>query len=125
MLKWVGPGNSISYARKFVSERKTLVASVPVGYADGYMRSLTNRGEVLVRGRRAKVTGTVCMDWIMLDVTDVPEVSVGDEVILLGCNSDGNCIRVEELAEKAGTIPYEIFCGISKRVPRVYLGASR
>ena len=125
MLKWVEPGNSISYARKFVSERKTLVASVPVGYADGYMRSLTNRGEALVRGRRAKVAGTVCMDWIMLDVTDVPEVSVGDEVILLGCDSDGNCVRAEELAEKAGTIPYEIFCGISKRVPRVYLGASR
>ena len=125
MLKWVEPGNSISYARKFVSERKTLVASVPVGYADGYMRSLTNRGEALVRGRRAKVAGTVCMDWIMLDVTDVPEVSVGDEVILLGCDSDGNCVRAEELAEKAGTIPYEIFCGISKRVPRVYLGATR
>jgi alanine racemase len=125
MLKWIEPGNSISYARRFVSERKTLVASVPVGYADGYMRSLTNRGEALVRGRRAKVAGTVCMDWIMLDVTEVPEVSVGDEVILLGCDNNGNCIRAEELAEKAGTIPYEIFCGISKRVPRIYLGATR
>ncbi len=125
MLKQVGPGNSISYARKFVSGRETLVASVPVGYADGYMRSLTNRGEALVRGRRAKVAGAVCMDWIMLDVTDVPGVTVGDEVILLGSDSDGNCISAEELAEKAGTIPYEIFCGISKRVPRVYLGATR
>jgi alanine racemase len=125
MLKWVGPGNSISYARKFVTERNTLVASVPVGYADGYMRSLTNRGEALVRGKRASVAGTVCMDWIMLDVTDVPDVAVGDEVLLLGCDSGGNCLRAEELAEKAGTIPYEIFCGISKRVPRVYLGASR
>ncbi|MEI8356721.1 MAG: alanine racemase [Deltaproteobacteria bacterium] len=125
MLKQVSSGYGVSYARKFVSGRETLVASVPVGYADGYMRSLTNRGEALVRGRRAKVAGTVCMDWIMLDVTDVPGVTVGDEVILLGASSDGNCIRAEELAAKAGTIPYEIFCGISKRVPRVYLGASR
>jgi alanine racemase len=121
MLKWVEPGNSISYARRFVASRKTLVASVPVGYADGYCRALTNRGEALVRGRRAKVAGTVCMDWIMLDVTDIPDVAVGDEVTLLGCDGAGNCIRAEELAEKAGTIPYEIFCGISKRVPRVYI----
>jgi alanine racemase len=125
MLKRFAPGNSISYARKFISGRETLVASVPVGYADGYMRSLTNRGEALIRGRRAKVAGTVCMDWIMLDVTDVPGVTVGDEVILLGTDSEGNCVHAEELAEKAGTIPYEIFCGISKRVPRVYLRASR
>jgi alanine racemase len=121
MLKRVGPGSSISYARRFVTSRETLVASVPVGYADGYCRALTNRGEALVRGRRAKVAGTVCMDWIMLDVTDIPDVAVGDEVTLLGCDREGNCVRAEELAEKAGTIPYEIFCGISKRVPRVYI----
>jgi alanine racemase len=121
MLKWVEPGNSISYARRFVTSRKTLVASVPVGYADGYGRVLTNKGEALVRGRRARVSGTVCMDWIMLDVTDIPDVAVGDEVTLLGCDGAGNCVRAEELAEKAGTIPYEIFCGISKRVPRVYI----
>ena len=121
MLKWVEPGNSISYARRFVASRKTLVASVPVGYADGYGRSLTNKGEALVRGCRAKVSGTVCMDWVMLDVTDIPGVAVGDEVTLLGCDGAGNCLRAEELAEIAGTIPYEIFCGISKRVPRVYV----
>ncbi len=121
MLKRVGPGHSISYARRFVTSKETLVASVPVGYADGYSRALTNRGEALVRGHRAKVAGTVCMDWIMLDVTDIPDVAVGDEVTLLGCDGAGNCIRAEELAEKAGTIPYEIFCGISKRVPRVYI----
>lgn len=120
MLKWVEPGVSISYARRYVSERPTLIASVPVGYADGYSRALTNRGEALIRGRRARVAGTVCMDWIMLDVTDIPGISVGDEVVLLGCDSQGNCVRAEELAEWAGTIPYEIFCGISKRVPRVY-----
>jgi alanine racemase len=121
MLKQVNPGTSISYARRYTAEDTRLIASVPVGYADGYPRSLTNRGEAIVRGVRAPVTGTVCMDWIMLDVTDVPGVSVGDEVTLLGCDRDGNCIGVEELAEKAGTISYEIFCGISKRVPRVYL----
>jgi alanine racemase len=121
MLKNIGPGNSISYARRFVTSRETLVASVPVGYADGYSRALTNRAEVLVRGQRAKVAGTVCMDWIMLDVTDIPDVAVGDVVTLLGCDGAGNCIRAEEVAEKAGTIPYEIFCGISKRVPRVYV----
>jgi len=120
MLKRVEPGTSISYARRYVAERPTLIASVPVGYADGYPRALTNRGEALIRGQRARVTGTVCMDWIMLDVTDVPGVSVGDEVVLLGCDGQGNCVRAEELADWAGTIPYEIFCGISKRVPRVY-----
>ena len=121
MLKWVEPGTSISYARRYTASRPTLIASVPVGYADGYPRALTNRGEALVRGRRARVAGTVCMDWIMLDVTDVADVAVGDEVILLGCDGKGNCVRAEELADWGGTIPYEIFCGISKRVPRVYL----
>jgi alanine racemase len=121
MLKQVDPGASISYARRYTAEDTRLIASVPVGYADGYPRSLTNRGEAIVRGCRAPVTGTVCMDWIMLDVTDVPGVKVGDEVTLLGCDHEGNCISVEELAEKAATISYEIFCGISKRVPRVYL----
>jgi len=121
MLKWVEPGTSISYARRYVAEGRTLVASVPVGYADGYSRALTNRGEALVRGKRARVIGTVCMDWIMLDVSGIPGVAVEDDVTLLGCDREGNCIHAEELAERVGTIPYEIFCGISKRVPRVYL----
>jgi alanine racemase len=121
MLKWVEPGTTISYARRFTTSSRSLIASVPVGYADGYPRSLTNRGQALVRGQRAAVTGTVCMDWIMLDVTGVADVAVGDEVILIGADAAGNSIAVEELAAAAGTIPYEIFCGISKRVPRVYL----
>lgn len=121
MLKWVEPGTSISYARRFSASGRTLIASVPVGYADGYPRSLTNKGEVLVRGQRARVTGTVCMDWIMLDVTGIDGVAVGDEAVLMGADAYGNCIHAEELATWAGTIPYEIFCGISKRVPRVYL----
>ena len=121
MLKWVEPGTSVSYARRYVAEEKRLIASVPVGYADGYSRALTNRGDAIIRGRRARVTGTVCMDWIMLDVSEIPGVALGDDVTLLGCDREGNCIRAEELAEKTGTIPYEIFCGISKRVPRVYV----
>jgi alanine racemase len=121
MLKWVEPGTTISYARRFTASRRTLIASVPVGYADGYPRSLTNKGEVLVRGVRAKVAGTVCMDWIMLDVTGIEGVAVGDDVTLMGPDNAGNCIHAEELADWADTIPYAIFCGISKRVPRVYL----
>ncbi len=123
MLKWVEAGTTISYARRFTAAERTLVASVPVGYADGYSRALTNKGEAIVRGKRAKVSGTVCMDWIMLDVTGIPGVAVGDEVTLLGCDREGHCIHAEELAEKADTIPYEIFCGISKRVPRIYVGS--
>jgi len=121
LLKWVDEGTCISYARRFRAPGRTLIASVPVGYADGYPRALTNRGEALVRGRRARVAGTVCMDWIMLDVTDIPNVAVGDEVVLMGEDGAGNAVRAEELGAWAGTIPYEIFCGISKRVPRVYL----
>ena len=121
MLKWVDPGTSISYARRYTTKGQTRVASVPVGYADGYRRSLTNKGEVLIRGMRAPVIGTVCMDWIMIDVTGIPDVATGDEVVLMGADGTGSCVRAEEIAEWSGTIPYEIFCGISKRVPRVYV----
>jgi alanine racemase len=123
MLKWVEPGTSISYGRRFQAKARSLIASVPVGYADGYCRSLTNRGEALIRGKRARVAGTVCMDWIMLDVTGIDGVAVGDEVTLLGADPLGNRVSAEELAEKADTIAYEILCGIStRRVRRVYLG---
>jgi alanine racemase len=123
MLKWVEPGTSISYGRRYRAKERALIASVPVGYADGYCRSLTNLGEALIRGKRARVAGTVCMDWIMLDVTGIEGVAVGDEVTLLGPDPAGDCISAEELADKAGTIPYEILCGMStRRVRRVYIG---
>jgi len=123
MLKWVEPGTSISYGRRYIAKERSLIASVPVGYADGYCRSLTNKGEALIRGQRARVAGTVCMDWIMLDVTGIEGVAVGDEVTLLGADPMGGSISAEEIAEKAGTIPYEILCGIStRRVRRVYIG---
>ncbi len=121
MLKWVDSGSTVSYARRFTANQRTLIASVPVGYADGYPRALTNRGEALIRGQRARVAGTVCMDWIMLDVTGIEGVAVGDPVTLMGSDGSGRCIHAEELATWAETIPYAIFCGISKRVPRVYL----
>lgn len=121
MLKWVEADTSISYARRFTTSNRTLIASVPVGYADGYPRALTNCGEALVKGQKARVSGTVCMDWIMLDVTRIEGVAAGDEVVLIGPDSSGHSIQAEDLAAAAGTIPYEIFCGISKRVPRIYL----
>jgi len=125
MLKWVEPATTISYGRRFTAEQKTLIASVPVGYADGYPRALTNKGVVLIRGERARVSGTVCMDWLMLDVTHIPGVSVGDDVTLVGEDRLGHTVFAEEVAQWAGTIPYELLCGISKRVPRVYLGAGK
>lgn len=125
MLKWVDQSTSISYGRRFTTERRSLIASVPVGYADGYPRALTNKGEALIRGGRVKVAGTVCMDWTMFDLTHIPDVQVGDEITLMGADKNGNIIHAEELAKLAGTITYELFCGISKRVPRVYLGAGK
>lgn len=117
-VKTVPAGTGISYGHKYTTDRPTRVATLPVGYADGYNRLLTNRGEVLIHGRRAPVIGTVCMDWIMIDVTDIDSASVGDEVTLLGDDGEGRIIRAEEWADKIGTINYEVFCGIGKRVPR-------
>jgi alanine racemase len=117
-LKDVPPGEGISYGHRFVTPKKSRIAAIPVGYADGYNRLLTNRGEVLIHGRRAPVVGTVCMDWILIDVTSFPDVQVGDQVTLLGRDGD-DIITAEEWADKVGSITYEVFCNISKRVPRV------
>ena len=119
-LKDIPPGEGVSYGHRFVAARRSRIAAVPVGYADGYNRLLTNRGDVLIHGRRAPVAGTVCMDWILVDVTDLPNVQVGDRVTLLGRDGDA-LITAEEWADKVGTITYEVFCSISKRVPRVYV----
>ena len=118
-LKKVTKGFSISYGRSFICKRESLIATLPVGYADGFPRALSNRGEVLIRGKRAPVAGTVCMDMTMVDVTGTSEAAVGDEVVVMGSQGE-DTISVEEVAEKAESIAYEIFCGISKRVPRVY-----
>jgi alanine racemase len=118
-LKSVPPGTKISYGGTFLTKRESLIATLPIGYADGYNRLLSNQGEVLIRGMRAPVVGRVCMDFIMVDVTDVPKVTTGDEVILIGRQGEGT-ISVEEVAEKVGSISYEVFCLIGERVPRVY-----
>jgi len=114
-LKELAAGSAIGYGTTFRTSRLSRIATLPVGYADGYSRRLSNCGEVLVRGCRAPVVGRVSMDLVTIDVTDVAGAAVGDEVVLLG---DG--MRVEELAAKLDTIAYEVFCAISARVPRVY-----
>jgi alanine racemase len=118
-LKELPPGHAIGYGATFHTTRASRIATLPVGYADGYRRGLSNRGEVLVRGRRAPVVGRVSMDLVTIDVTDIEEARVGDEVVLLGRQGDEE-ITVEELAAKLDTISYEVFCGVSARVPRVY-----
>lgn len=114
-------GSSISYGRTFITSRRTRVATLSVGYADGYPRILSNRGaSVLIRGRRCPLLGRVTMDLIMVDVTDVPDAQAGDEVVLIGTQGDEQ-ILATELAELASTIPWEVFTGIGSRVARVYV----
>ncbi len=113
-------GQPLSYGRTFITGRDTRVAYIPVGYADGYPRSLSNKGFVLIKDREYSIVGIVCMDWTLVDITDAGAVDVGDEVILLG-HGDRETITANELAEWAGTIPYEILCKISKRVVRLYV----
>ena len=118
-IKMLPPGREISYGGTFVTTRKTRVATVPVGYADGYRRSLSGKFYVLIRGRRAPILGRVCMDQMMVDITDVPDVKIDDPVVLVG--NDGNdMITMEEIAAAADSFNYEFVCGISRRVPRRY-----
>ncbi len=119
LIKEVEAGVAVSYGGTFVTKRKTRIATIPVGYADGYPRLLSNRGRVLIHGQSAPVLGRICMDQFMVDVTDILQAQELDEVTLLG--SDGEAvISVEELGELSGRFPYEFICDISKRVPRVY-----
>jgi alanine racemase len=120
LLKSVGKGEKLGYGCTFETTRESRIATVPIGYDDGYRRALSNRGRVIVGGSFAPVVGRVSMDLTLIDVTDVPGVSLNDQVTLLG--SDGALsITAEDLAEAAGTISYEITCGISARVPRTYV----
>lgn len=118
-LKSIKAGESVSYGRRFVAKKESMIATLPIGYADGLPRALGNSGELLIRGKRAPIAGTVCMDLIMADVTDIPGVQNGDEVVIIGTQGDQS-ITAEEVAARAGTISYEIFCRISQRVPRIY-----
>ncbi len=119
-VKPLPPGREISYGGTFVTTRPTVVATVPVGYADGYRRSLSGRFYVLIHGKRAPILGRVCMDQMMVDVTDIPGVQAGDTVTLIGTDGD-ETISMEDIAAAAGSFNYEFACGISRRVPRVYL----
>lgn len=123
-LKEVPPGTSISYGRTFITPRRTRVATLPIGYADGYSRLLSNSGMAIIRGQRVPVIGRVCMDMVMVDITEVSEARPGDEAILYG-RQGGEEISVEEVAEKLGTISYEVVCSISQRVPRVYVRGAK
>lgn len=118
-LKWVPQGETVGYGCTFEASSKTLVAAIPVGYDDGYMRALSNRGHAIIRGVYATVIGRISMDLTLIDVTNVPEVQLDDEVILMGHDA-GLAITAEEIARTAGTLSYEVTCGIGERVPRVY-----
>ncbi len=119
LLKSVQKGQALSYSRKYFTQKDSYIATLPIGYADGLPRRLSNNMEVLVKGRRVPQVGTICMDMILIDVSEVPDVQIGEEVVIFGKQGD-EVIQVEELAQKANTIPYEILCNVGKRVPRTY-----
>ena len=119
-LKTLPAGREISYGGTFVTTEDTVVATLPVGYADGYRRSLSNNFHVLIHGRKAPILGRVCMDQMMVDVTGIPDVQLGDQVTLIGTDGDAS-IPIEEIAAAAGSFNYEFACGISRRVPRIYI----
>ncbi|MFC4075335.1 alanine racemase [Salinithrix halophila] len=119
-LKQPEPGTGISYGRTHIAREGEWVATLPVGYADGLNRSLSNRGHALVGGKRVPIIGRICMDQTMLDVTDVMPVQLGDEVVLYGTQGSG-MIHVDEIAQHLDTISYEVTCWVGRRVPRVYL----
>ena len=123
-VKTLPAGREISYGGTYVTSGTTRVATVPVGYADGYRRSLSGRFYVLIRGRKAPILGRVCMDQMMVDVTDIPGVQLGDPVVLVG-RSGSEEITVETIAAAADSFNYEFVCGISRRVPRIYSRAGK
>ena len=123
-VKELPAGREISYGGTYVTTKPTRVATVPVGYADGYRRSLSGKFYVLIRGKRAPILGRVCMDQMMVDVTDIPGVSLNDKVVLVGRSGEEQ-ITVEQIAAAADSFNYEFICGISRRVPRVYSRAGK
>lgn len=118
-LKKLPPGQPISYGRTFITQRESIIATLPIGYGDGYNWLLSNQGKVIIKNRYAPVVGRVCMDQTLIDVTDIPDISLGEEVILLGRQGDLQ-ITAEEISSLCKTIPYEVLCNITPRIPRVY-----
>ena len=123
-VKILEPGREISYGGTFVTTRPTVVATIPVGYADGYRRSLSGRFHVLIRGKKAPILGRICMDQMMVDVTDIPGVVPNDRVVLVG-RYDDESITMEEIAAAADSFNYEFVSGISRRVPRIYTSGGK
>ncbi len=119
-IKTVEAGIGISYGHTFTAKEKTVVATLPIGYADGYPRALSNRGGVLIDGKYAPILGRVCMDQLMVDVTHIPSASIDSVATLMGADER---VRADRLADMIGTIPYELICGISPRMPRIYVNA--
>ena len=121
-LRIIQPGETVSYNRTFTAKCLTRIAVLPIGYAGGLSRRLSNRGYVLIRGRRAPIAGLVCMDMVMVDVTTIPGVAVGEEVVLIG-QQENERITACDIAEWTGTISYEVLCAISPQIPRLYFSS--
>ena len=119
-IKQVPPNTPLSYGRKYITGSSTRIATVPVGYADGYNRLLTNKGQVIINAKKYPVVGRVSMDQILIDIGNSDPIEIGDEVILFG-EQGGTTVEVSDICEILNTIPYEVCCWISKRVPRVYV----
>ena len=118
-IKTVPAGTAIGYGATFVTDHPTVVATIPIGYGDGYPRALSNKGSVLICGKRAPILGRICMDQTMVDITDIPEAKEGDEVVVVGKSGDEE-LSAEEVSELAGSFNYELLCDLGKRIPRVY-----
>ena len=110
----------VSYGRTFKTSNETIVATIPVGYADGYLRKLAENGKVITKGEFAPIIGRICRDQFMIDVTNIPDVKIGDEVILLG-EKNGLKYNADDMAKKLDTINYEVTCMLKSRLPRVYI----
>lgn len=119
-LKKIQEGDYLSYGRLYKAPSERIIGTLPIGYADGISRALTGKAKVIVNGKVIPVVGRICMDQCMIDVTDVPGVKIGDEVILIGKDNIGNVITADDIAEAVGTVNYEVICDISKRIPRIY-----
>ena len=120
-LKTLNKGEGISYGKTYITDRVSKIATLPIGYADGLSRLQAGKGKVIIGGKIVPIVGRICMDQCMVDVTEVPDVKIGDEVILIGSDDYGNKITADDLANHIGTISYEILCDISKRIPRIYI----
>lgn len=120
-LKTVPKGETIGYGRTFKTQTDSVIGTIPIGYHDGFPRALSNQGQVLINGQFAPIAGRISMDWTLIDVTHISNVKIDDEVVIIGTQGDLR-ITAEDLARQTGTISYEITCGISQRVPRIYVG---